>query len=251
MIAHFAMQRASFLRCALIEATKWCPPPEWLVEGNRADQFWLQVFSGPSACVTAANVREFFIVYRLARQGQWNHQAVAERIMASRGPDGSDIREVIRALAGFLRNAVARGGERNRQQTSAGSKIGFFLRPLDSVHIWEKFAILSTRFRDWRRAGGRGRPARFDQIFRSASGDHDYALFWDSCAKALAEERTCPNFVAAVEEFRSFLRQAGGPMADQAIIASSFIERRLLDKLMWCEGRWVQDWRNNRGQEPS
>ncbi len=47
MIQQFAKQRPAFLRCALNEATKWCPPPEQLVEGKRGEQFWLRVFSSP------------------------------------------------------------------------------------------------------------------------------------------------------------------------------------------------------------
>jgi hypothetical protein len=45
VIAEFANQRAHCLRSALIEATKWCAPPQQLVEGKRSDQFWLRVFS--------------------------------------------------------------------------------------------------------------------------------------------------------------------------------------------------------------
>jgi hypothetical protein len=243
MIEQFAKQRSYFLRAALMEAMKWSEPPEQLVEGKRSDQFWLRAFSFPSGPVTARTVRNFLIAYRLVRQGQWNDQAIAARIENSRELDDSDIPKVVREFAGFLSTSVSRVRGGNRQQTSAGSKFAFFMKPLCEVYIWDQLATVSARFREWRRAGEGRRPRSFGRAYASANGEHDYALYRAACARSLAEERSCDDFVVAVDKFRAFLQDVGGPMGSEPIVSSSFVERRYLDKLMWFEGIWIKAWK--------
>jgi hypothetical protein len=241
MIPDYEKRRPCFLLQALDDAKKWCAAPDPRTGRPRSDQRWLRLFSSPSETVTPERVREFFVVYRLARQGRWDVQAVADLIMDLRERGGSAIQEIMSLLAERLRNSVTRGDKADRQQTSAASKIGFFMRPGDEVYIWDQFASRSARFRDWLRAGAGAKPPRFERPYASASGVHDYASYSASCAKALEEECLRGDFAESVQEFCAFLRRVGGPMADAGILASSFVERRFLDKLMFWEGRWVKD----------
>jgi hypothetical protein len=43
-------------------------------------------------------------------------------------------------------------------------------------------------------------------------------------------------------EFRKCIKEVGGPMAEKALMYdTSFVERRFLDKLMFCEGEWIKN----------
>ena len=98
----------------------------------------------------------------------------------------------------------------------------------------------SSRFRDWERAGGRDNPGRFNRL-RTVGKVHDYTSYCASCAAALTEERSRPDFREAIKEFENYLQRVGGPMADtKAVRESSFIERRFLDKLMFWEGDYLE-----------
>jgi len=248
MLEEFASQRAYFLRAALLEAKKWCEPPDQLVEGKRSDQFWLRAFSSNSEPVTSRNVREFLIAYRLVRQGDWKHQEIAEQIDHYRGSVDSDIEIVFRKFARFLSSSVSRAMGQNRQQTSAASKFLFFMRPSCDVYIWDQLATVAARFRDRLRAREVGRQRTFGGTYTSAKGEHDYAAYSAACASALEEERSRHDFVAAVEEFRDFLQFVGGPMGTEPILSSSFVERRYLDKVMWCEGIWLNTWKKYKAE---
>ncbi|MEX2172077.1 MAG: hypothetical protein WD851_22345, partial [Pirellulales bacterium] len=56
----------------------------------------------------------------------------------------------------------------------------------------------------------------------------------------LDEERARKDFSTLVKEFRKYLTKTGGPMADSTFMRdTSFIERRVFDKLIFCEGEWL------------
>jgi putative zinc finger/helix-turn-helix YgiT family protein len=224
LIKEFNRRRAGFLCKALEDAKKWCVAPETLVipDRKRSDQFWLQLFSSDSKTVTAGDAHQFLVSFQLTNRVAWDKEAVARRIVGLRQQVFSPIPEAVSELAeelgGYILNA-----NKGQRTTSAASKIAFFAKPLQDVYIWDKFARLSARFRD-----------------PQSRGFNDYAPFHASCAKALAQERGCEDFRAAVEEFRRYLQEdVEGPMAEDPVLASSFIERRLLDKLMYWEGEWL------------
>jgi hypothetical protein len=223
MIEQFEGQRAQFLREAVEDAKKWCPAPEVLVGGKRSDQFWLQLFSPASASVTADDAFCFLVSFQLTNRIAWDKNAVATRINKFRQEASSDVRAAISALALDLGRCIL--SARKGRQVSAASKIAFFTRPCQDVYIWDQFARKAAGFRD-------GRSATFD----------DYASYSDSCARALEKERLREDFVDVFQEFRNYIRHVGGPMAESEIMdGSSFLERRILDKLMFWEGKWLQD----------
>jgi hypothetical protein len=209
-----------------------CVGPDSSVGTKKSDQFWLRLFSSASEAVTADNAHCFLVSWQLANRVAWDKEAVAGRIMAFRSQEVSDVPAAVDALANDLRGYIM---SRNRGvQTSAASKISFFAKPLQEVYIWDQFAIRSARFRDWRRDGGGTEPPRLDHPYTH------YASYSASCAKALEEERRREDFAAAVRNFQGFLQEVGGPMSDSMIMCdSSFVERRLLDKLMFWEGQWL------------
>jgi transcriptional regulator with XRE-family HTH domain len=240
MIEQYEERRPLFLRKALEDAKKCCSRTGEPNDGDPLDQFaqfWLRRFSAPSEQVTGGDVRRFFTEFKLLRGVSWDMEAVARTIMKFSHRQLSDVEEEIRTLAEQLRLCITSTEKRGRQTTSVVSKIAFFGKPLQDVYIWDENVTNAARFRDWRRAGGGTKPPNF-KLYTSAS-THDYASFCASCAKALQEERGRSDFATAVQQFRDYLQQVGGPMADSKILGSSFIERYFLDKLMWWEGPWV------------
>jgi hypothetical protein len=58
----------------------------------------------------------------------------------------------------------------------------------------------------------------------------------------LDEERRRDDFSATMRDFVEFLKATGGRMSDLTQgRGSSFIERRLLDKLLFWEGKWFEE----------
>jgi putative zinc finger/helix-turn-helix YgiT family protein len=219
MTEQFREQRPSFLRQALKDAKKWCQAPETLVEGKRSDQFWLRLLSVEQ--VTADDAYCFLVSFQLTNRVTWQKDAVAEQINKFRGEDAPDIRTAVSELADALSGCTS---EKRKRRTSAASKIAFFAKPRQEVYIWDQFARESAGFRN-------GRSAAF----------RDYASYSASCSKILAQERNMPDFLDSIQEFRSYLKQVGGPMGDSTIAPDSFIERRFLDKLMFWEGKWLKN----------
>lgn len=243
MVEDYIERRQCFLLQALDDVKKWCVAPNKLVGKRHSDLYWLQVFGLSDTEIATDSVKEFFALYRLARQGDWSYQAIAELITARDGLDNVDGKLAIDKLAERLTGYVTRKSTEKRQQTSAASKIGFFLRPKEDIYIWDQYATRSAKFRDWRRKGGSGVPPRSSGVYKADHREHDYTAFRTLCTEALREEREKADFMGAIAKIRDFLRRVGGPTMNADLLKSSFVERRYLDKLMFWEGRWIEDWR--------
>lgn len=225
--------RETLLRAAAIGVKKWCCPPEELVDGRRrSDTFWMLLFTDlDQKDVTKDEAHLFLVTFQLTNRVSWEKEKVAEAIKRLRDSRGFD------PLTGVpeLSKVLAECNTRKTRQTSAASKIATFTKPDAQVFIWDKLASRAARYRDWHRDGRVGR-------LRSApylnGKDHDYPAYYAACARALDDERRRPDFVATLTEVVDHFRAGTGPMADREIVDDGFIERRLLDKLMFAEG-WV------------
>jgi hypothetical protein len=236
-IDQFKAKRGEFVQSALDDAKKWCVPPTEYVEGKGGDQFWLQLFSSSSGAVTPIDVHQFLVGFQLAIFVAWDKGRVSTLINNLHIASSSDLCAEITSLASHLSKCIT--SKNKGQQTSAASKIAFFGKPVQEVFIWDKFASSSARFREWLRGGCVGRCA-LRNLYKTDGRQHDYAAYWHSCSNALKEELGCADFRKATSAFRRHLVTIGGPMAEKPLHSSSFIERRLLDKLMFWEGKWLR-----------
>ncbi|WP_312489996.1 hypothetical protein [Sphingomonas sp.] len=229
--------RAQLLVEAEADVRRWCRPRDQWIGGNRhPDTHWLALFTG---LVTEGDAHRFLVTFQLTNHVIWRKQAVAHAIMGLRAKPTFDPVIDIPVLAGQLSTEG-----RMRQHSSAASKIATFARPEADVFIWDRLASKSARHRDWHRAGRTGW-RRLNSLYRKADG-HDYAAFWRACAQAREDERQKSDFRAARDRLIADFRggAGGAEMADPVHVPDGFIERRLLDKLMFAEGRWIERYRS-------
>jgi hypothetical protein len=227
----FKINRARFIDQAITDAKKWCAPPWCLVGNKHSDHYWLNVFLAEPRSVTDLHVHDFLVSFQLASARKWDKQAVARRIILFSRQNIQDTAIGVEEFAVDLGKCIEKFVG---HQTSAASKIAFFSKPQQDVFIWDRLAKRSARFRD---------AIRLNESFGSLEQvGVNYSRYHSSCAAALAEERMKPDFCAAVGEFEKYIQTVGGPMADNEYVRkSSFLERRLLDKLMFCEGKFLEE----------
>lgn len=224
--------RARLLMLAEKDVRRWCCPPEEKVLGRYyPDTHWLRLFEGR---VSEEDAHRFLVTFQLTNRQAWDKPGVATAIMATRAAAAFDPLVDIARLAGGLpaRNA------RPRRHSSAASKIATFTRPEADIFIWDRLASKAARHRDWHRGGRTGR-RRLNALYRT-DGQHDYPSFWYACDAARADERGREDFCDARDRLiADFRRGAGGRyMAER--IDDGFVERRLLDKLMFAEGQLLE-----------
>ena len=102
-------------------------------------------------------------------------------------------------------------------------------------HPW-KYARRSAKVRDWWYRGHRIGRQPTGSAYTSRNGEHDYEAYYAACAWVLGEEQNRPDFQKAVADLDRHFQAVEGPMADRTRTPLSFIERRLLDILMYWEG---------------
>lgn len=210
-----------------------CPREQRVDQGRHPDTHWLAVFSGQ---VEANDARQFLSTFLLTQFVAWDRAGVAAAIMTIHAADAFDPCVDIPHWADRL--PISRG--QRRQYSSAASKIATFARPRDEIHIWDRLASRAARHRDWVRNGRVG--AQYLGRPYGGDGRHDYPAFWRACDQARQEEREKTDFQQVRDRLiADFRHGAGGDvMADPVRVPDSFIERRLLDKLMFWEGTLLE-----------
>lgn len=227
--------RRKLLMKAEQDVRRWCCPREQRVDrGRPPDTHWLWLFPGQ---VGEQNARLFLSTFLLTKFVVWDRAGVAAAIMATYAAETFDPCVDIPRLAGEL--PILRG--QRRQYSSAASKIATFARPRDEIYIWDRLASKAARHRDWVRNDRVG-TKHLAKLYGDATG-HDYPAFWRACDQARREEREKPDFQQARDRLIADFRQGigGAVMADPDRIPDHFIERRLLDKLMFWEGTLLEN----------
>lgn len=225
--------RSALLRAAVRGVEKWCAPPDEMVGNRFSDQYWIALFTGDAA-VNSDHAHRFLTSFQLTNHVRWDKEGVAGAICKLRTINHFEPLRHVPLLAQDLQAL----NKRNTRQTSAASKIATLAKPQSTVFIWDKLANRSARFRDWIR-GERNAPTGAASVYLN-EGQHDYRAFYSACERALHDERARGDFRSAVDHLIAHVRRLRGPMADASLVPSGFIERRLLDKLMYAEG-WVLD----------
>lgn len=237
-------QRSNHLQCALAHATTWCvaPATDVLLGQNakprKSDQFWLKSLGAAAGEIELLKVDTFLNGFQLQRM-PWKKEAVVEVINAARARPPIDVVAYIQDMAMKLSHATrpVRNGRRPARQTSAASKFSLFAHPQSRIYIWDQHALRSARVR-YASMQKRGAEAVSPvHAIRSKDRAHNYAIFYDTCMRAQAHERIQDDFQTALNELMVFIDGVGGPMADRSFTPAEFVERRLLDKLMFVEGQ--------------
>lgn len=227
--------RKELLAAAEADVIKWCGPHDQKIGRNQPDTHWLMLFQGRyGGPVTAEQAHRFLVTFQLTMFRTWNVDAAAEAIRDTSEASEFTPLTAIPALSARLAPLV----ERSTQETSAASKIATFAQPTTRVYIWDKLATRSARYRDWVRSGGTGRK-KLGSLFVH-EGRHDYPAYYAACDRAMEDERERPDFIAARDRLIARFRAGDGIMSEAAIATDDFIERRLLDKLMFAEGNLLR-----------
>lgn len=224
-------QRAIFLQVAIKDAMKWCVSPDATICGQPSDQFWIKLLGMDGGDIDETHAHRFLVTFKLTNRFVWNKVLVAQLMGQLRQIENFQPESDISKFAERLRSANTRGA----RQTSAASKISNFAKPATQVFIWDELASRSARFREWSRAGRAGRlTAR--TVYLNDAKEHDYTSFHRACCGVFEEEMKKQDFLSAADEVCHTLRKYPGPAADADRVPEEFIQRRLLDKLMYWEG---------------
>lgn len=228
--------RETLLKVASADVKKWCAPSSELVGKKRADTFWIELFGSENpAEITEREVHLFLTSFQLTNRVEWDKPRVARLIMEIRASKSFDPMKDVPELAQELQNC----NKRRTRQTSAASKIAVFSKVMATVFIWDQFVSKSARWRDWIRGGRTGAP-RLSSLYLDKNQNHDYPAFFAACDQAFEEEQSEADFHSVLSELDAYFRHGSSVMANRATIRLDFIQRRLLDKLMFWEG-WVLD----------
>lgn len=234
--------RDELLAAAQTGVLKWCGAYDLKIGRNQPDTHWLMLFGGRfGGPVTPEQAHRFLITFQLTMFRTWDVAAAAEVIRDICGTNEFDPVTAIPVLSARLAPLV----ERSTQETSAASKIANFAKPGARVYIWDKLATRSARYRDWVRNGRSGRK-KLGSLFTD-DGRHDYPAYYAACERAMADERVRADFIATRDKLIGHFREGGGIMSEPEIIPDDFIERRLLDKLMFAEGDMLRRQKPSRG----
>jgi hypothetical protein len=205
-------------------------------KGSHPDTYWIELLDFESSSeIAEKDAIDFLVSFQLTRYLTWYKSDVAALMSRVRSLTAFEPKVHVRSLAEDLRAC----NSRRTRQTSAASKIAAFSKPRARVFIWDSLASRSARWRDWkRRLPHRERPS--SALYTLANGEHDYPSFFAACESALEDERNFPDFRNAVELLDREFLCSGGVMGNRAKIPTAFIERRLLDKLMFWEGWFLR-----------
>lgn len=231
--AAFDKQRFNFVQSAIEETLKWCVSPDQRVGKHQSDQYWLIRLASGAEPLQTADVRQFLRGFQLSRWARWDEDRTAAVVDRFRGTPLIARDAQIRHFSTALGACTRRGG----RQTSAASKFAMFAKANAEIFIWDQLASRSARLRDACRTGARLGSLRNSRPYVDDAGTHSYTHFARACAAALAEERKLADFACAVDQVISALAAIDGPMKS---LNRDFIERRILDKLMFSEGKWIR-----------
>lgn len=240
MLDIFGEHRRQLLEIAYNDALNWLASADDLVGTRPTDQYWVRNFAAQAGPVQTETAQRFLSTFLLTIMTRWDNEAVARIIDDLRVKADFQAERDIPVLAETLRNANAR----KSRQTSAASKICNFVFLTAEVYIWDKLATRSVRHREWLANGSRG---RCRAGLYTIKGDHDYPAYYSACRRAFEREMAQTDFMEKAEALTRHVRGISGPLAAPDV-PDGFFQRRLLDKLMFHEGRALGDERRKHGQ---
>lgn len=225
--------RAVLLDNAMKDTIKWCVPPEAKVGKKPSDSFWIKLFSDENSDPVNLNDAHLFLTtFQLTNRVIWHKDRVAALINDLRSNNSFDPVVGIPEFAENMRAANTRA----TRQTSAASKLANFAKPHQPIFIWDRLASLSARYRIWDENGRKTKLSSASIFLKADRREHDYAAFFAACQSVLQTEATKPDFQLATGKLIEHFRSSTGPMSDPSRVPDAFIQRRLLDKLMFAEG---------------
>lgn len=223
------------------------PPGDTARFPRRSEQYWLQAFS--TSDVTAEQMRHFLASFQFIRE-KWDYAEAADIVNELIGKQDFDPLSDIEAMAGALRVVT----ERRTPQTVAATAICVFAKPSAKVFVMGDPQCYSARLSLWDRSG-RAIPPLLGVPFHDdgweANGRHgteDYQTYAQACEAVLEGVVASEAFKKALNRYSDYLESVQGPMRSREQVPIEFVERRLLEKLMACEGWYIRYWLENEAQ---
>lgn len=208
----FCTQRAEILQEAITEFREWVH-----TDNPKGDLTWFEKLDSK---LDIEGIKAFFNAFMLSRIG-WDYQSIQSRLQTDTWHDPNVIEEV-----GKLATQLMQSTKRKHKQTSAASKLLVFLRPSSQVFIWDRHARESARYHS----------LAFSN--KKLIADHTYPDFAEACDTKWKYEKLQPDYLAALAAAKQALLNSQSAQLSRIPAATDeFLERRFLDKLMFCEGR--------------
>ncbi|MBY3155249.1 hypothetical protein HFO56_23280 [Rhizobium laguerreae] len=225
---------------ALTDAIAVCGPPEDPSRlPHRSEQYWLQTFATPD--VTPEQMRGFLASFQHVREkcDYGEAASLVNQLIESRDFDPLSS---VECLADALRLVT----ERRKTQTIAASSLCMFAKPAAKVFVVSDLPSYAARLALWTRSD-RASPPLLGVPFHADGweedcGTDDYATYAQACDLILDDMRASDAFGKALNRFMDHLDAVPGPMRARDGAPLDFIERRLLEKLMTCEGWYIRYW---------
>lgn len=229
MLDGLAAVRGVVMAKSLAEAVAFCGPPNDDSRlPRRSDQHWAETFS--TANVTPDQIRSFLSSCQLVRNERDYGQA-AEIVNAFIRTEDFNPLADIEKLAMALREVT----ERRLPQTVAASTIAMLAKRSEKVFIWDELPDLAVRFSTSVRLG----EAEFSAW---TAGSASYASYAEAYDHVIAEMRVSSAFQSALQQFSDYLASIAGPFRSRDDTPMDFIERRLADRVLTCEGWYLRYW---------
>jgi hypothetical protein len=207
----------------------------------------LQAFSTPT--VTSDQMRTFLSSFQSVRD-TCDYAEAADLVNELIGKQDFDPLSGIESLAEALRVVT----ERRTPQTVAASSICLFAKPTAKVFVMGDLLCYSARLALWDGSDRSSAPLLGVPFHadgweaRDGNGTEDYGAYARACEVVLEGLRAAEGFQKALKRFSDYLESVPGPMRTRDGVPEDFVERRLLEKLMSCEGWYIRYWLENEDQ---
>jgi hypothetical protein len=223
------------------------PPGDTARLPHRSEQYWLQAFSTPG--VTAEQMRHFLASFQFVRD-KCDYEEAADLVNELIRTQDFDPLSDIETIAGALRAVT----DRRTPQTVAATAICMFAKPSAKVFVMGDLHCYSARLALWERSG-RAVPPLLGVPFHDdgwevngSRGTEDYPAYAQASEAVLEGVVEAEAFKNALNRYLDYLESVQGPMRLRENAPIGFVERRLLEKLMACEGWYIRYWLENEAQ---
>jgi hypothetical protein len=218
-----APHRSRLLDTAYDDVLRWHRSPDAQIEQRRPDSFWLQLFRAPEAERRDPSVvHDFLSSFHLEGRREWDQNAVGLFLGELPRMDVEDPIDYVSSQT----ERLSKCGEGRAPCLEAASKIGMFARPSLAVLIFNPLVWRAVKHR--RQLTAR---SPFAGIAALAVRQPRYPTYHAALAQVLEAERGRDDFGSKIAGLECSLT------ADVLQVTSrDYLERRLLDKLLFWEG---------------
>jgi len=222
--------RALLIRAAELDVQRYFRPPgEHVYNGSEvhvSELDWLLRFG--KCKISPDMVRDFVRVYRLYRCVSWECNTLSDVVGSWPARSSGFHFGVLQSRIDELVDCHAQ----RKFLRSAASKLSFFTNPFSHVFIWDSNARRAIDHRYPLRAHPR----------QNGYTDRELQRFWENAPSCLSDELGRGDFRRSLNSVVPLLDPVRGSVfSSNEQLIRDFAARRLLDKLMYYEGRLLKE----------